>query len=114
MGRRLGVGLAGVAVLYGLQVVGAAGVVLLGLHAPGVALPLETFVDFLGLTAPLVLWLSAFGPLLKRSLAPVSPRPASARRERRAMDPAAVPAGREQSPGKAGNRGGATPRQIAR
>ncbi len=112
MGRRLRVAMGGVAVLFALQVAGAAGVVLLGLHAPGVALPLETFVDFLGLTAPLVLWLSAFGLLLNRSLAPVSPR--LARHERRAMDPAAVPAAREKTPGKGAKRGAATPRQIAR
>ena len=73
-GRRFKVALGGLATLFGLHVAGAAGVVLLGLHAPGVALPLETFVDFLSLTLPLVLWLSAFGPLVSRPAAPAAAR----------------------------------------
>ena len=114
LGRRCGVALGGLAILFGLHVATAAGVVLLGLHAPGAALPLETFGDFLGLTTPLVLWLSAFGPLLVQSVTPGSPEPDGARREPRAMDRAAVPAGGGQTPGKRRKRGPATPRQIAR
>jgi hypothetical protein len=52
-----------------------------------------------------------FGPYLVRSAAPVSARPARARRAAWSPDPAAMPPAREQTPGE---RGAATLRQIVR
>ena len=93
--RRCGVALGGLAALFGLQVAGASAVLFLGMAAPGAALPLETFVDLLSLSVPVVLWLSAFGPLLAwRGASRVRSRPPDSRRESREMGPPAIPSGR--------------------
>ena len=93
--RRFGVALGGLAALFGLQVAGASAVLFLGMAAPGAALPLETFVDLLSLSVPVVLWLSAFGPLLAwRGASRVRSRPPDSRRESREMGPPAIPSGR--------------------
>jgi exosortase/archaeosortase len=86
LARRAGVALSGVAALFALQALGAAGIVFLGWTAPSVVLPGEVFNDFLNLVAPVVLWLYLLGDRL-RGASPSRTPSASRSRPMRSPEP---------------------------
>jgi exosortase/archaeosortase family protein len=64
VGRRLVVALGALLALFGLQTGTTVGLVLVGRVAPTATLPFEALNDFLGLAAPVILWLWSLGTRL--------------------------------------------------